>query len=124
MLNDQCTAIKDILDEHSTAQNTAFSTITNDQSKLSNVTNDIITSLEQLKKQMNLLESKINGNNENLNPRPGRNNNTYRDNGNYCWTHGYRIGNKHNSETCKNPAQGHKKATKANTMGGSKRGKP
>ena len=111
MLNDQCTAIKDLLDEHSTAQNTALSTITNIQSKLSNVTNDIITSLEQLKKQ--------------INPRPGRNNNTYRDNGNYCWTHGYRVGNKHNSETCKNPAPGHKKeATRANTMGGSERGKP
>ena len=26
------------------------------------------------------------------------------DNSNYCWTHGYRVGNKHNSATCQNKA--------------------
>lgn len=43
----------------------------------------------------------------------------------YCWTHGYRVSTSHNSATCNNPAQGHKKeATRANTMNGSTNGKP
>jgi hypothetical protein len=59
-------------------------------------------------------------NNNRTNP-----NTNHRDNGNYCWTHGFRVGNKHTSETCQNPACGHKKeATRTNTMGGSQVRKP
>jgi hypothetical protein len=37
----------------------------------------------------------------------------------------YKVGNKHNSMTCRNPAPGHcKEATRANTMGGSQANKP
>jgi hypothetical protein len=28
---------------------------------------------------------------------------------NYCWTHGYKVGNTHTSLTCKLPKPGHKK---------------
>jgi hypothetical protein len=46
-------------------------------------------------------------------------------NGGYCWTHGFNVGDKHSSWTCKNPTQNHKKeATAANRMGGSEDGKP
>jgi hypothetical protein len=39
---------------------------------------------------------------------------------NYCWTHGYKVGNNHTSLTCKLPKPGHKKeATRADNMGGS-----
>ena len=38
----------------------------------------------------------------------------------YCWSHGFRVGRKHNSTTCKAPKEGHKKdATAFNMMGGS-----
>jgi hypothetical protein len=40
--------------------------------------------------------------------------------GNYCWTHGYKVGSTHTSLTCKLPKPGHKKeATRADNMGGS-----
>jgi hypothetical protein len=39
---------------------------------------------------------------------------------NYCWTHGYKVGNTHTSLSCNLPKQGHKReATRANNMGGS-----
>jgi hypothetical protein len=43
---------------------------------------------------------------------------------NYCWTHGYKVGNTHTSLTCKLPKPGHKKeATRADNMGGSQANK-
>ena len=43
----------------------------------------------------------------------------------YCWTHGYRVLLGHNSTNCKGKLGGHKDdATRANIMGGSKKGKP
>jgi hypothetical protein len=39
---------------------------------------------------------------------------------NYCWTHGYKVGNTHTSLTCKLPKPGHKsEATRADYIGGS-----
>jgi hypothetical protein len=39
---------------------------------------------------------------------------------NYCWTHGYKVGNTHTSLTCKLPKPGQKKeATRADNIGGS-----
>ena len=38
----------------------------------------------------------------------------------YCWTHGYRVKDGHDSKTCKHKEEGHQDgATRANTMGGS-----
>jgi hypothetical protein len=43
---------------------------------------------------------------------------------NYCWTHGYKVGNTHTSITRKLPKPGHKKeATRADNMGGSQANK-
>jgi len=40
--------------------------------------------------------------------------------GGYCWTHGYRVKQGHDSTTCRDKAPGHKDAaTRANTMNGS-----
>ena len=50
--------------------------------------------------------------------------NTYKrfNNWNYCWTHGYDIGDNHNSSNCLRPAQGHVwHATRQNPCGGSSR---
>eukprot|EP00957_Ditylum_brightwellii_P078268 5951035-Ditylum_brightwellii.AAC.1 len=39
----------------------------------------------------------------------------------YCWSHGYRVTQGHNSQTCKKPKKGHRReATWSNTLGGSK----
>jgi hypothetical protein len=43
---------------------------------------------------------------------------------NYCWTHGYKVGDTHTSLSCNLPKQGHKReATRANNMGGSQANK-
>jgi hypothetical protein len=43
---------------------------------------------------------------------------------NYCWTHGYKVGNTHTSLSCNLPKQGHKReANRANNMGGSQANK-
>jgi hypothetical protein len=43
---------------------------------------------------------------------------------NYCWAHGYKVGNTHTNLTCKLPNPGHKKeATRADNMGGSQANK-
>ena len=48
-----------------------------------------------------------------------------RDNGNYCWIHGYRIGNNHTSATSQTKAPGHQDwATLTNMMGDSQANKP
>jgi hypothetical protein len=48
-----------------------------------------------------------------------------KDNGSYCWTHGYLVHKDHLGATCKSCAIGHKKeATRANPMGGNLTGKP
>ena len=63
--------------------------------------------------------------NDQLHQKQPRRPRTRRDNGNYCWTHGYLVGNKHTSATCQNKAPGHQdNATRANTMGGSEANKP
>jgi hypothetical protein len=48
-----------------------------------------------------------------------------RDQGGYCWTHGYHVVPTHTSATCNRKAAGHNDAaTRANPMGGSVVGKP
>jgi hypothetical protein len=43
---------------------------------------------------------------------------------NYCWKHGYKVGNNHTSLSCKLLKQGHKiEATRADNMGGSQANK-
>jgi hypothetical protein len=54
-----------------------------------------------------------------------RNHREKKDQGSYCWTHGYLVAKEHNCVTCKTPAPNHKvAATRENNMGGSQEGKP
>jgi hypothetical protein len=83
-----------------------------------------ITSLKNL-----ILSQNQNRNNENYNPNhdnrnPNQNNpNRRKPNKNYCWTHGFRVADDHNSQNCKNTKFGHQQsATKDNIMGGSTSG--
>ena len=93
----------------------------NDTTTTSTALSSVTTSLNELQQQLNELK-KENASLRNNRPRRPR---SWRDNGNYCWTHGYRVGNKHNSETCQNKAPGHQdRATPDNTMGGSQANKP
>ena len=46
------------------------------------------------------------------------------DNGNYCWTHGYRLSKWNNYKTCPKKYKDHKEEeTRENIMGGSERNK-
>ena len=90
-----------------TTNSTALSSITSSVS-------DLQQQLANLKRENKQLRNK-----HNRRPR------TRQDNGNYCWTHGYRVGNKHNSGTCQNKAPGKQdNATCENTMSGSEANKP
>jgi hypothetical protein len=72
---------------------------------------------EQITKLIALMATKNTPNQRNLTDDTKR---RFKENGNYCWTHGHDISKPHTSETCNRPRAGHKKeATKANTMGGS-----
>jgi hypothetical protein len=43
---------------------------------------------------------------------------------NYCWEHGYKVGNTHTSLSCNSPKQGHKReAARADNVGGSQSNK-
>ena len=81
----------------------------------------ITSSVSDLQQQLANLKRE----NKQLHNKHNRRPHTRRDNGNYCWTHGYRVRNKHNSATSQNKAPGHKdNATCENTMDGSKANKP
>ena len=107
-LNHKSTQLPPLLqtDTDSTTTSTALSSLTTSLTKLQQ-------QLTELKKNASLRNSRM------RRPRPRR------DNGNYCWTHGYRIGNKHTSATCQDKASGHQdQAIRDNTMGGSLANKP
>ena len=48
-----------------------------------------------------------------------------KDQGSYCWTHGYLVARNHTSANCRNKKPGHQDAaTRENNMGGNQDGKP
>lgn len=81
----------------------------------------LLTKLDNLVTEVNNIKAQL----DNNKPKRNRRNNTPKDNGSYCWTHGFLVHKDHNSHTCKNKAAGHKdEATRTNTMGGNQTGKP
>ena len=93
----------------------------NDSNTTSTALSSVTTSLTELQQQLKELKQE-NASLRNSRPRRPR---LHQDNGNYCWTHGYRVGNKHTSATCQNKAPGHQdQATCDKTMGGSLANKP
>ena len=93
----------------------------NDSNTTSTALSSVTTSLTELQQQLKELKQE----NASLRNSRLRRPRLRHDNGNYCWTHGYRVGNKHTSATCQNKAPGHKdQATRNNTMGGSLANKP
>jgi hypothetical protein len=65
--------------------------LTNQLAALTSKVEQLTTQNTELKATIQTLKSNRNTNNNN--------NRNRRDNGNYCWTHGYKVGNKHNSMT-------------------------
>ena len=105
--------------KNSTKRPTAVSTTVPPSTQLSSLS--ISSSVSDLQQQLADLKRE----NEQLRNKHNRRPRTHQDNGNYCWTHGYHVGNKHNSATCQNKAPGHQdNATRENTMGGSQANKP
>ena len=98
-----------------------------DRQALQNLTNMVKELSNQIKakdKQIDELIKAMNRNNTSGN----NTKNTWwekKDCGSYCHTHGYLVGPKHNSETCRHPGPNHNcNATQQNPMGGNMEGKP
>ena len=96
--------------------NTCNNPVNIDTATDSTALSSLTTSITKLQQQLRDLKKENNNlcNSNNCHPCKCR------DNGNYCWTHGYRVGNNQTSATCQNKAPGHQdQATCTNTMGGS-----
>ena len=82
----------------------------------------MLTTQTELLKQIADLQLEIKNMKQNK-PNPKQRRNRPRNHNNYCWTHGFRVGNNHTSATCFNPAPGHQTdATRNNRKGGSTAG--
>ena len=98
-----------------------------DRQALQNLTNTVKELSNQIKAKDKQIEDLIKA----MNCKPTSGNNTKstrwekKDCGSYCHTHGYLVGPKHNSETCRQPGPNHNQnATRQNPMGGNMEGKP
>ena len=95
----------------------AIQNLTNMVKELSNQIKAKDRQIEDLLKAMN--NNKTMGNNT-RNTRCEK-----KDCGSYCHTHGYLVGPKHNSETCRQPGPNHNQnTTRQNPMGGNMEAKP
>ena len=94
---------------------------------LQNLTNTVKELSNQIKSKDKQIEDLIKAMNRNT---PSGNNTKStrwekKDCGSYCHTHGFLVGPKHNSETCRQPGPNHNRnATRQNPMGGNMEGKP
>jgi predicted RNase H-like nuclease (RuvC/YqgF family) len=87
-----------------------------DRQVMANLTNTIETLTKQLASSQTEIQTLKHQLNQQRQQKPRTN---------YCWSHGFAVGVKHTSETCRMPKDGHQKAaTRDNTMGGSTIGKP
>jgi hypothetical protein len=99
----------------STADHKALETMTN---MVANLTQQVKEKDDEIKKLKEALATAKHNTNNNHCPNK-------KDNGSYCWTHGYLVAKNHTSVTCNAKATGHKdEATCDNNMGGSQDGKP
>ena len=121
LLTKLATTIANINDHIHHLNKPPIASVTNNDDTTATALSSITSSVTDLQQQGADLKRE----NEQLRQRQPRRPRTRRDNGNYCWTHGHRVGNQHTSATCQNKAHGHQdNATRANTMGGSEANKP
>jgi hypothetical protein len=101
------------------ADRSAFATITSSNQQL---TKQLADAMQRLATMETKIDHPSGRGNPSGNQNSGRVERPY--NKNYCWTHGYFVGQKHTSATCNTKADGHKdEATRAQPMGGSTRSK-
>ena len=121
LLTTLATTVANINDHIQKLNKAPVASVHNSQTTNSTALSSITSSVSDLQQQLADLKRK----NKQLRNKHNRRPHTCQDNGNYCWTHGYCVGNKHNSATCQNKAPGHQdNATRENTMGGSEANKP
>ena len=121
LLTKLATTVASINDHINLLNKPPIASVPNNDATTSTALSSITSSVTDLQKQVADLKRE----NNQLRQQQPRRPRTRRDNGNYCWTHGYRVGNKHTSATCQNKAPGHQdNATRENTMGGSEANKP
>ena len=115
-------AINQHINQLNTPQpNTCNNPVDIDTATDSTALSSLTTSITELQQQLRDLRKENNNLCNNNNRRPRK----LCDNGNYCWTQGYRVGNNHTSATCQNKAPGHQdRATRTNTTGGSQTNNP
>ena len=98
-----------------------------DRQALQNLTNTVKELSNQIKakdRQIEDLIKTLNGN-KTMGNTPRNTRWEKKDCGSYCHTHGYLVGPKHTSETCRQPGPNHnRQATRQNPMGGNMEGKP
>ena len=95
------------------------STLSNDLATANIKLTAAVTELTQLKLEMATMKSS-----QSRRPTNDRRSTTYIPNGNYCWSHGYKVNIDHTSASCTRRLPGHQTtATKTNDMGGSQKGK-
>ena len=98
-----------------------------DRQALQNLTNTVKELSNQIKAKDRKIDELLKAMNGNTtirnNPRSTRW--EKKDCGSYCHTHGYLVGPKHTSATCRKPSPNHnKQVTQQNPMGGNTEGKP
>ena len=121
LLTTLATTVANINDHIQKLNKAPVASVHNSDTTNSTALSSITSSVSDLQQQLADLKRE----NEQLRNKHIRRPRTRRDKSNYCWTHGYRVGNKHNSATCQNKTPGHQdNATRENTMGGSQANKP
>ena len=121
LLTKLATTVANINDHIHHLNKPPLTSVTNSDATTATALSSITSSVTDLQQQVADLKRE----NDQLRQRQPQRPRTRRDNGNYCWTDGYRVGNQHTSATCQNKAHGHQdNATRANTMGGSEANKP
>ena len=121
LLNKLATTVASINDHINLLNKPPIASVTNSDATTSTALSSVTGSIVDLQKQIADLQRE----NTQLRQQQPQCPRTRRNNGNYCWTHGYRVGNKHTSATGQNKAPGHQdNATREDTMGGSEANKP
>ena len=98
-----------------------------DRQALQNLTNTVKELSNQIKAKDKQIDELIKAMNRNSTSSTNKKRTRWekKDCSSYCHTHGYLVGPKHNSETCRQPGPNHNRnATRQNPMGGNLEGKP
>ena len=103
LLTTLATTVANINDHIQHLNKPPIASVNNSETTNSTALSSITSSVTDLQQQLADLKCK----NEQLCNKQTRHPCTRRDNRNYCWTHGHRVGNKHTSATCQNKAPSH-----------------